>query len=163
MKVKVFFSGYIFILSVFLIGDGCLWLAILFYGGIEQLDVLTWILCGIFAGALPFIVIIWSTFTMANTIAFDEQGVSRIRLGKTIRHINWTDIKSFSSTTENTFTGWIYIADRERKFDYSMISISKMRLDKNVIYFHQSKKAQEAIEKYMPEYCKEKFLKLKDK
>ena len=160
MKIKVFIAGY-FVDLLLLLEVSAVWLFIILNGGIKKLDIFTWVFLGVFTIALPMFLIIWISLTMTNTIAFDETGVSRIRFGKTIRHINWTDVKSFSSTADNSFTGWIYLSDVERKFDNSILSIAKMRLDRRVIYFHQSKKAQEAIDKYMPDFCKEKFLKPK--
>ena len=93
---------------------------------------------------------IWCMLTMTNIIEFDEKGVRRIRFGKVIRDFAWEKVKTIACTDDNTFTGWAYISEQEKKFDNGTLSIAKMRLDKEVIYFHMSSKAQEAILKYAP-------------
>lgn len=138
-------------------GEGALWIDILL-NGVDQLDTLSWILLAIFAGLIPVIVIIWSTLTLANTIVFDEDGISRVRFGKIIRRIEWVNVKSVSETVNN-FTGWIFISDKQIEYNSSIISVSKMRLDKHVIYFHQSKKAHQVLEKYMSKINQENMTK----
>ena len=93
---------------------------------------------------------IWCMFTMTNIIEFDEKGVRRIRFGRVIRDFTWEKVKTIACTDDNNFTGWAYISEQEKKFNDGTLSIAKMRLDKEVIYFHLSNRAQEAILKYAP-------------
>ncbi len=87
---------------------------------------------------------------MSNVIEFNETGVRCIRFGKIIREFTWEKVKTISATEENSFTGWVYISEQEKKYDGGILSVGKMRLDKQVIYYHMSKKAQEALQKYAP-------------
>ncbi len=101
-------------------------------------------------GVLPLFLLIWCIFTMSNIIEFDEKGVRRIRFGRVIREFSWEKVKTISCTENNSFAGWVYISEKEKKYDSGILSVSKMRLDREVIYFHLSKKAQEALLKYAP-------------
>ena len=76
---------------------------------------------------------------MANTIKIDENGIARCRFGKIIKMFQWSEIKTIGSTSESLFKGWCYVSNKTKKFEYK--DIAKMRLDKEVIYFHLSEKA----------------------
>lgn len=95
--------------------------------------------------------LVWCILTMSNVIEFDEIGVRRIRFGKVMRNFTWEKIQTIGYTDYNSFSGWVYIAEKEKQYDSGMMSITKMRLDREVIYFHMSEKAQKAIQKYAPE------------
>lgn len=115
-------------------------------GGYQDLDIIALLIIILFLIVFPLALFIWSLFTMANTIKIDETGISRYRFGKKIKKFQWTEIRTIGSTSENSFTGWCYISNENKKFDYS--SITKMRLDKSVIYFHLSEKAINALKTY---------------
>lgn len=115
-------------------------------GGYEDLDVITLTISILFLVIFPIALFIWTLFTMANTIKIDESGVARYRFGKKIKMFQWDEIRTLACTSESLFTGWCYISNENKKFNYS--GITKMRLDKSVIYFHLSKKAVHAIKTY---------------
>lgn len=73
-------------------------------------------------------------------------GLQDIALAKKIKMFQWDEIRTLACTSESLFTGWCYISNENKKFNYS--GITKMRLDKDVIYFHLSKKAVHAIKTY---------------
>lgn len=129
-----------------------LWLLIFFDGGINAMNAFSWTMCIIMMGILPLCLFVWCLLTVTNTIEFTERGVSRIRFGKTIRHFNWEEVQTISSTEGGSFAGWIYISNKEKSYDYQ--HVGKMRFDKEVIYFHQSKKALQALLIYAPERFK---------
>ncbi|MDE6584148.1 MAG: hypothetical protein K2K15_01975, partial [Anaeroplasmataceae bacterium] len=70
---------------------------------------------------------------MANTIIIDEEGIARYRFGKRIRMFRWEEIKTIGRTSEDYFTGWVYVSDEERKYDNKTSGAKKMWLDKHVI------------------------------
>lgn len=87
---------------------------------------------------------------MSNIIEFDDKGVRRIRFGKVIRDFSWNNVVTVGYTNDDLFVGWAYISEKEKKYNSAILSVTKMRLDKEVIYFHMSKKAQVAIQTYVP-------------
>lgn len=103
-----------------------------------------------FLAALPFGLLIWCLLTMSNIIEFDDKGVRRIRFGKVIRDFSWNNVVTVGYTNDDLFVGWAYISEKEKKYNSAILSVTKMRLDKEVIYFHMSKKAQVAIQTYVP-------------
>lgn len=119
------------------------------YDGFNSLDALSWTTIIIMMIILPIGLFIWSLFTITNIIEITEQGISRIRFGKVIRSFKWEEVETITSTEGGTFAGWIYISNKQKSYNYQ--HVTKMRLDKDVIYFHQSKKAQQALVKYAPE------------
>ena len=151
MKVRVFCAGVI-ISIILLLCDSALILFISIYDGWNELDILSWILIISMLCILPIVLFIFSLLTMANLIEFTEHAVSRIRFGKVIRYFKWEEIQTLDSTEGSTFAGWIYISNKIKKYDYQ--HVSKMRLDKEVIYFHQSRKALKALQTYAPERFK---------
>lgn len=115
-------------------------------GGYKDLDIITFPIIILFLIVFPVVLFLWALFTMANTIRIDEKGVARYRFGKKIKEFSWSEIKNIDCTSENLFTGWCYISNENKKYDYS--SVTKMRLDKTVIYFHLSNKAINALKTY---------------
>lgn len=146
MKVKIF-SAMRWICFLLVSLDIMCWLILLLIP--SQMNICLWLISGVVLGALPLSICVWTIMTMENFILFNEQGVSRIRFGKVIKHFNWDEVKSIASTEENSFSGWIYISNEIVKFNN--LSITRMRLSKNVIYLHMSKKAEEALRRYIPE------------
>ncbi len=114
--------------------------------GKEDLDIIVLTSCILFLVIFPLALFIWALLTMANTIQIDENGIARYRFGKKIKMFQWSEVRTIGSTSESLFTGWCYISNENKKFDYS--SITKMRLDKSVIYFHLSEKAINALKIY---------------
>lgn len=157
MKVKVFPAFRwicVFILSL----DIFVWITTIIFGGKYGLNVFSWCLMVLFTIVMPVGLFIWNIFIMENFILFDEQGVSRIRFGKIIRHFNWDEIQTISTTSSDSFTGWLYISNEVKSFDY--LAVGKMRMDKKVIYLHLSDKAKTALQMFIPEYLKDKIEKL---
>ena len=137
MKVKIF-SAMRWICFLLVSLDIMCWLILLLIP--SQMNICLWLISGVVLGALPLSICVWTIMTMENFILFNEQGVSRIRFGKVIKHFNWDEVKSIASTEENSFSGWIYISNEIVKFNN--LSITRMRLSKN---------AEEALRRYIPE------------
>lgn len=149
MRIRVFFPIVVVCIILCLLDGGMITLLMLI-GESAQYDLIFWLLISVFAIILPIALLVYSIFTMSNVIEFDETGVRRIRFGRVIRNFSWEKVKTVSCTVNNSFSGWVYISEQEKKYDGGILSVGKMRLDKEVIYFHMSKKAQEAIQKYVP-------------
>ena len=155
VKIKVFLPMHIFLMTVIVAGDSWIWLDVILFGR-NQLNLLAWILLGVFAVVCPIYVIVWSSLTLCDTIVFDEHGVSRKRFGKTIRFFDWKSVKDIFCNSDDILFGWIYISVAEQSDKNLFLTLSKMRKDKSIIYFHQSKKAKEALHKYAPEFLHKK-------
>ena len=147
----MFFPIFI-IIQIFVIIDLGIWLWIIFSEGFETFDLLSCIFFIAMMGCLPLGLYLWSLATVTNVIEFSEKDIKRIRFGKVIRCFEWEEVKTIASTEGNTFAGWIYISNKEKSYDYQ--HVGKMRSDREVIYFHQSKKAQQALLTYAPERFK---------
>lgn len=147
----MFFPIFI-IIQIFVIIDLGIWLWIIFSEGFETFDLLSFIFFIAMMGCLPLGLYLWSLATVTNVIEFSEKDIKRIRFGKVIRCFEWEEVKTIASTEGNTFAGWIYISNKEKSYDYQ--HVGKMRSDREVIYFHQSKKAQQALLTYAPERFK---------
>lgn len=154
MKIRVFFPIWIVIVVAIFMDLG-LWILVFCYGVIQSLEVYGLILMSFFAGILPLSLFIYVSLTMTNIIEFNERGVCRVRFGRIIRKFSWEEVQTIASTADNEFSGWIYISDKKKQYDF--IHITRMRLDKDIIYFHFSKKAMEALIKYAPEEFQEKL------
>ena len=115
-------------------------------GGFKDLDIITFPITILFLIVFPLVLFLWALFTMANTIRIDENGVKRYRFGKKIKEFSWSEIKTIDCTSENLFTGWCYISNENKKYDHS--SVTKMRLDKTIIYFHLSNKVINTLKTY---------------
>ena len=148
MKIRVFFPIFI-IIQIFVIIDLGIWLWIIFSEGFETFDLLSFVFFIAMMGCLPLGLYLWSLATVTNVIEFSEYGVSRIRFGKVIRYFKWEEIQTLDSTEGGAFAGWIYISNKDKSYDYQ--HVGKMRGDREVIYFHQSKKALKALQTYAPE------------
>lgn len=146
MKIRVFAAMRWISIFCILLSLGC-WIVIILFGR-AQLDLYLWLIFGIMIGLLPIGILLWDIMTMENIILFNEQGISRIRFGKVIRYFDWKEVKTISCTTEDMFSGWIYISNKIKTYDY--LSITKMRLDKDIIYFHMSEQAKKALVKFVP-------------
>ena len=157
MKVKVF-SAMRWICLFMLTLDIGLWIFIFIVGGLFQESVLVWGSIVLFLAVLPVGLFVWNIFTMENEIIFDNQGISRKRFGRIIRHFDWEEIKTISTTSEDSFSGWIYISNEIKSFNH--LSITRMRLDKKVIYLHMSEKAKTALLTFAPEFWKEQVEKI---
>lgn len=144
MKIRVFFPVFL-VISLFFLCDVAIWVLIIFVVGLETLE---WL--GITIFLVLFVVL--PLFTFTNVIEFSEKEIKRIRFGKVIRCFEWEEVITIASTEGNTFAGWIYISNKEKSYDYQ--HVGKMRLDREIIYFHQSKKAQQALLTYAPERFK---------
>ena len=148
MRIRVFFLIVVVCVGLWL-GSGALFAWFIIDGGWHDLNIFTWMLM-ICMVAIPMILLIWCIFTMSNVIEFDETGIRRIRFGRIIRNYSWEKVRTVSCTANDSWTGWVYISEQEKKYDNGFFSIGKMRLDRQVIYFHMSQKAQEALRKYVP-------------
>ena len=100
---------------------------------------------------LPIVLLIYSILTFSNWVFVDETGFYRIRFKKVIKCFGWTEVKTIGFTSENNFTGWVYISNVEN-IKYSYIEISKMRHNPNVIYFHLTRENRLELEKIMNRY-----------
>ena len=100
---------------------------------------------------LPISLLIDTLLTFNNTILIDETGFYRIRFKKIIKHFEWTEVKTIGFTSEDNFTGWAYISNIEN-VKYSYQTISKMRHNPNVIYFHLTKKNRLDLDKMIKNY-----------
>ena len=149
MRIRVFFPFVVTSIILSLLDGGMITLFMLI-GESEQFDLLFWLLISVFAIIIPIILLISSIFAMGNVIEFDETGVRRIRFGRVIRNFSWEKVKTVSCTSTDSWTGWVYISEHEKKYDGGFFSIDKMRLDRQVIYFHMSQKAKKALQKYAP-------------
>ncbi len=138
IKIKIFYPIYLFSLFLMII---CLsgFSVMMCMGGYEDLDKITLFIVIMFLVVFPIALFIWSLFTMANTIKIDENGVARYRFGKIVKMFRWNEINTFDYTSNSQVTGWCYISNKKKKYGYN--NVTKMRLDKEVIYFHLSKKA----------------------
>lgn len=150
MKIRVFFAGYILSLLL-LLADSVIWILMTLDNGFRELNVFSWVVLIVFAGILPLGLFIWSNLTFKNVVEFNECGISLKMFGKVIRHFVWQDIVTIASTG-GTFAGWIYISNKNKFYDYN--HLTRMRLDREIIYFHQSRNAQQALLKYAPEKFK---------
>ena len=161
MKVKVF-AAFRWICVLLLSLDIVAWALFLAFDGVSQLDgsILFWGIIVLFLAVLPAGLLIWNIFTMENVIVFDTQGISRKRFGKIIKHFDWEEIQTISTTADNSFSGWIYISNELKSFNYSILSVTKMRLSKKVIYLHMSEKAKTALQTFAPEHLKDSIAKL---
>lgn len=157
MRIRVFFSAVIIILIMCLL-DSLIIAIIMLSGNLQQYDLLFWLLIAGFAIILPIALLMWGIFTMCNVIEFDDVGVRRIRFKRVIRNYLWENVKTISCTEKNSFTGWVYISDHEKKYNGGILSVGKMRLDKGVIYFHMSQKAKEALQRYAPSSLKSDWI-----
>ena len=151
MKIRVFFPVFL-VISLFFLCDVAIWVLIIFVVGLETLEWLGIIIFLVLFVVLPLFTFLYSLFTFTNVIEFSEKEIKRIRFGKVIRCFEWEEVKTIASTEGNTFAGWIYISNKEKSYDYQ--HVGKMRSDREVIYFHQSKKAQQALLTYAPERFK---------
>ena len=150
MKIRVLFAGYVLSLML-LLADSVIWILMALDDGFRGLNVLSWVVLITFVGILPVGLFIWSNLTFKNVVEFNECGISLIMFGKVIKRFVWQDIVTIASTGDE-FTGWVYISNKYKSYDYK--HLSRMRLDREVIYFHQSKKAQQALLVYAPEKFK---------
>lgn len=157
MKVKVF-SAFRWICVYLLTLDIAAWTLIILFGGLSEDSVFFWCTIVIFSIVLPAIIFIVNILAMENVIIFDNQGISRKRFGRIIRHFDWKEIKTISTTTDNSYSAWIYFSNEVKSFDY--FSTTRMQLDKKVIYLHMSKKAKTALQMFAPESWKEYIEKL---
>ena len=151
MRIRIFFAIYLICLFI-LLANIAIWILLWLDDGFVELSVFAWIICICISGVLPVGLFIWANLTVINIIEFNESGISRIRFGRVIRHFDWNEVKTIACTAGNSFAGWIYISNKEKSYDYQ--HIGKMRSDREVIYFHQSKKAQQALLTYAPERFK---------
>lgn len=136
MKTKIF-GILMWITSILLIIDIiCVGLVI---QSRQKLEIYIWMLCIVMMIILPSGLFIWSLLVMNNTIVVDDDGVSRVRFKKVIKHFKWEDIKTIGFTSEDSFSGWCYIST-EPNVKYTYREVSKMRMDKNVIFFHLTDK-----------------------
>lgn len=149
MRIRVFFPAVIIVIVICLVDSAILTVTMLDESFRESIFSMCIVWC--FAGMLPICMLVWCILTMSNVIEFDEIGVRRIRFGKVMRNFTWEKIQTIGYTDYNSFSGWVYIAEKEKQYDSGMMSITKMRLDREVIYFHMSEKAQKAIQQYAPE------------
>lgn len=149
MRIRVFFPLVIIVIAVCLLDSIIIIVTMLEESFRENIISVCIILC--FAGVIPIGLLVWCIFTMSNVIEFDEKGVRRIRFGKVIRDYSWKNIQTIGYTDIDSFSGWVFISEKEKRYDSGLVSISKMRMDKEIIYFHMSEKAQKAIQKYAPE------------
>ena len=157
MKVKVFSAMRwicVFHLSL-AIG---IWILIFVEGGLFQESFFVWGSIVLFLAVLPVGIFVWNILTMENIIVFDDRGVSRVRFGKIIRHFDWEEIQTISATSDDSFSGWLYISNEIKKFN--SLTSTKMQLDKHVIYLHLSEKAITALRMFVPEHLKVKVEKL---
>lgn len=158
MKVKVFSAMRwicVFLLTLVIIA----WTLIIIFGGLSETSVVFWCPIILFTIIMPFALVMINVFAMENILVFDNQGISRIRFGKTIRRFNWEEIQTISTTTDSSYNAWIYLSNEIKAFD--LLSSTRMMLDKKVIYLHASEKAKTAILTYAPAHLKEKIAKLK--
>lgn len=159
MKVKVFaLSRWTCVIILAL--DILMWVLFFVGDGVAQFQgrVFFWSVLILFLVIIPVIIFAIDIFAMNNDIVFDSRGVSRVRFGKVIRSFSWEEIKTISTTSEDSFSGWIYISNEVKSFNH--LSITRMRLDRKVIYLHMSEKAKEALQRFVPEYLKDKIEKL---
>ena len=156
MKVKVF-SAFRWICVFLLSLDIVAWALFLAFDGVSQLqgELFYWGIIVLFLAVLPSGLLIWNIFTMENIIVFDNQGISCKRFGRIIRHFDWEEIQTISTTADNSYSAWIYISNEIKSFDY--FSSTRMMLDKKVIYLHMSAKAKTALQTFAPEYLKDKI------
>ncbi len=147
IKIKVFYPVFLVTLFLFALCIACfVWM--MCTGGYADLTPLMFFIVILFLLVLPTIIFFYSSLTMANTIKIDENGVTRYRFGKIVKQFQWPEIKTLSCTNKSLFTGWCYISNEYKKYNY--YSLSKMRLDRSIIYFHLSQKAIEALSNYCP-------------
>ena len=140
--------------TLYLLFCAAMWTAIFLTGGADTLNVPAWIILS--AVTLCSIgMFIWCLFTAANIIWFGETGISRVRFGKVIRHFDWTDVKTFAEASGGKYGGWVYASDKQKAYDIG--HITKMRLDRDVIYFFMTPKAYRAFTTYAPEQLKAQF------
>lgn len=100
---------------------------------------------------LPIGLLLYSLLTFNNIVLINEKGVYRIRFKKVIKKFNWSEIKTIGFTSNDSFTGWTYISILEN-VEYSYLEISKMRLNKNNIYFHLTQKNRIKLESIINKY-----------
>lgn len=138
IKIRVFYPAYLMCLFLLVLCLFC-FSVMMCMEGYKDLNLITFPITIIFLVVFPISLFIWALFTMSNTILIDENGIARYRFGKRIRMFLWAEIKTLDYTGQSLFTGWCYVSSEYKKFTYA--SITKMRLDKDIIYFHLSKKA----------------------
>lgn len=141
MKTKIF-GIFIWFASILLVVD-IICVGLVIHSG-QELEIYIWGLCIVMMIFLPVGLFMWALLVTNNTIIIDNNGVSRVRFKKVIKYFKWEDIKTIGFTSEDSFTGWCYISI-ENHIKYTYREISKMRMNKNVIYFHLTNKNTEKI------------------
>ena len=154
MKTKIF--GIMHWIIVGLSIHGVFWIVmILFSGQLTQMTAselfFSLIMMSSMLIIIPISLLIYSLLTFNNTILINETGFYRIRFKKIIKQYKWTEVKTIGFTSNNNFTGWAYISNIEN-VKYSYQTISKMRHDPNVIYFHLTKKNRLDLDKMIKNY-----------
>ncbi|MGM9970828.1 MAG: hypothetical protein ACI35W_00265 [Anaeroplasmataceae bacterium] len=147
VKTKVF-GIVIWIASILCIADGTILSLVILSG--QKLEIYIWIMIILMMCVLPIGVFIMALLMFNNTIIIDDNGVSRIRFKKIIRFFQWEDIKTIGFTSEDSFTGWCYISIKPN-IKYGYTEVTKMRLDKDVIYFHLTDKNTFNLKKILKE------------
>ena len=135
-----------------LIIDAAIWVFVWLYNGFETINFTSLAIGLLMMGIVPVGLLIWCLFTISNIIEFTNYGIKRIRFGKIIRYFKWEEVETIASTDGGTFTGWFYVSNKTKSYNYQ--NVSKMRLDKDIIYFHYSPKALQALLTYAPEKFK---------
>lgn len=146
IKIKVFFPAFL-ICSILMILSITMFCIMIGFGGLDDLNIVSLLITIIFLLIGPIVLFVWTLFTMANSIIVNEKGIARYRFGKRIKFFQWKEIKTIACTSPNSFIGWCYVSNEVKKYDSR--SITRMRLDNNVIYFHISSKAIETLKKYV--------------
>ena len=154
MKTKIFGVMYWIIVGLS-ICDAFLVVMVLCSGQLTQMAVSELVFSLVILSSmmiiLPISLLIYTILTFNNTILIDETGFYRIRFKKIIKHFEWTEVKTIGFTSDDNFTGWVYISNIEN-VKYSYQTISKMRHDPNVIYFHLTKKNRSELDKVIKNY-----------
>lgn len=155
MRIRVFLPVVIACLVMWLVGNSLF--VYFMIGDWQDYNWFSWFMIACLE-SLPSILLLWCIWTMSNVIEFDETGVRRIRFGRVIRNFSWEKVKTISCTAKDSWTGWVYISEQEKKYDNGFFSSSKMQLDRQVIYFHMSQKGKKALQKYAPTSLKANWM-----
>ncbi len=145
MKFRVFPVGIVFIIFYNILSLVALGLVI-FTPSVKETWL--WVLSTLMFIVLPLILSIYILSFSLDLIIINDEGIKKYHYGKLKKTIRWNEIKTLSCTDKNLFNGWCYISNECKNYNYH--TITKMRLDRSVIYFHLSEKAIKALSIYCP-------------